>query len=392
MNRRASNAPARRTNRGTRGPRSTNRPTRTASSRPPKRRRRGGRIGLWLAVVSALTAALVGAGGLWIWGSESVRAARPGWVEFRVDESDDLRSVAERLESMGLLRHPALLPWYQRLYARDSRIEPGQHVLADEVSPRRLIELLARRMGRPIVAVSLPEGWDSFQMARRFAQLGVCSQNAFLAAVFDERLALEQVGQVSFEGYLYPATYSFRVNSDAAAVVARLLAEARLRMGRLLADRRAALAARRLTEQQWVVLASIVEKEAADPAEMPSIASVFHNRLSDPEFRPRRMLQSDPTAGYGCKLDDAPPSCSGFSGKITPALLRDPQNAFNTYRHAGLPPTPIGNPAERALLAVLDAPPSDDYFFVIGSDGRHHFSRTLQEHNRAIGASNAERQ
>jgi UPF0755 protein len=349
-------------------------------------------LGVLFLAVAALSALGVGAVGLWIWGGEPVHAPHAGFLEFRIEEDEDTESIARRSSEAGLLRQPALLVWYQRLYARGRRIEAGDHLLPNQVSPRGLLELLARRQGRPAVNLSLPEGWDSFQMARRLAEAGVCSEAGFLSAVFDERRAQDQVGQVSFEGYLYPATYSLRMNSDGAVVVERLVNEARQRMGKLLGAERGMLQTRGLNEQQWVVLASIVEKEAADAAEMPAISGVFHNRLHDPEFRPERMLQSDPTAGYGCKLDDAPPSCAGFSGKITPALLRDPGNRYNTYRHAGLPPTAVANPSEAALLAVLRAPETRNYFFVLGPDGKHRFSRTLEAHNRAIGASNAGRE
>jgi UPF0755 protein len=98
------------------------------------------------------------------------------------------------------------------------------------------------------------------------------------------------------------------------------------------------------------------------------------------------MLQSDPTAGYGCKLPDAPPSCDGFSGRITPALLRDPSNRYNSYRRPGLPPTPIGNPSAEAVGLVLSAPKTRFYFFVAdGAGRRHRFSETYAEHERALG-------
>ena len=98
-----------------------------------------------------------------------------------------------------------------------------------------------------------------------------------------------------------------------------------------------------------------------------------------------RMLQSDPTAGYGCLVAQAPPpSCQRLSRRITPAMLRDRSNRYNTYVHRGLPPGPIGNPGERALEAVLDPADTDFYFFVADGRGRHRFSRTLAEHERAV--------
>jgi UPF0755 protein len=107
--------------------------------------------------------------------------------------------------------------------------------------------------------------------------------------------------------------------------------------------------------------------------------------LHDPEFRPARMLQSDPTASYGCIVGAAEiPSCAGFHGSVTPALLRDAANPYNTYRHAGLPPGPIANPGEASIEAVL-APAQTDYlYFVAKGGGRHAFSRTFAEHREAL--------
>src|SRR5262249_6208505 len=131
-------------------------------------------------------------------------------------------------------------------------------------------------------------------------------------------------------------------------------------------------------------LASVVEKEAARSDELPIIASVFFNRLNDPDFQPLRMLQSDPTAGYGCVALPSIESCKGFTGRVTPAILRDPGNPYNTYRHPGLPPGLIPNPGLAAIEAVLVPAKTDYLFFVAQGDGRHAFSRTLGEHEAAI--------
>ena len=97
------------------------------------------------------------------------------------------------------------------------------------------------------------------------------------------------------------------------------------------------------------------------------------------------MLQSDPTASYGCLvLGSQIPSCAGFHGTVTPSLLRDPANPYNTYRHAGLPPGPIANPGLAAIEAVLVPSQSDFLYFVAKGGGRHSFSRTFAEHREAL--------
>jgi UPF0755 protein len=140
------------------------------------------------------------------------------------------------------------------------------------------------------------------------------------------------------------------------------------------------------SERDTIALASIVEKEAQIAEERRLIAGVFFNRLDDPEFRPRFRLQSDPPAGYGClKLPDLD-SCRRFNGRILPEMLRDEKNPYNTYKRAGLPPGPIANPGASSIEAVLDPATTEYLFFYSAGGGRHTFTKTLTEHEAAIGA------
>jgi UPF0755 protein len=220
----------------------------------------------------------------------------------------------------------------------------------------------------------------------------VCSLQAFRKAVAEPALLRELgISGPSAEGYLFPASYGLLLDSDAREVVRVLVAEAKSRLQKLFQDhpgRFEQLAHdEAFSEADVLTLASMIEKEAQANEERKLIASVFFNRLHDPEFRPARMLQSDPTASYGCLVHAADiPSCAGFHGAVTPALLRDPSNPYNTYRHAGLPPGPIANPGEASIEAVL-APAQTDYLYFVAKGGGHHtFSRTFAEHREAVEA------
>lgn len=340
---------------------------------------------LTLAVAAALCSVLAL---LWFFGESEPGAESAAlssdFVRFEVIDGEGTASVAERLESAGLVESGSSFRWYKQLYHPFSTLEPGAHWLPAKSPPRTLVRLLARLRGRPQARVAFPEGWDSFQIAARLAQTGICNDSEFLSLVLAEQ---PDAQQKTYEGYLYPASYDFRLNSTPETVLARLFKEAQQRFAQTFETHAPALSKVQqrygLGAEELVTLASIVEKEAADASEFGTIASVFYNRLSDPSFKPRSMLQSDPTAGYGCKLPGAPASCHGFTGRITPALIRDPANRYNTYRNPGLPPGPIGNPSLTALRAVLD-PPQTPYFFFVGHNGgRHTFSRTLKEHQDA---------
>jgi UPF0755 protein len=111
---------------------------------------------------------------------------------------------------------------------------------------------------------------------------------------------------------------------------------------------------------------------------------VFLNRLRDPSFTPK-LLQCDPTAGYGCLQMPADiPSCANYTGKITHDLVVDASNPYNTYKHEGLPPGPISNPGMKSLEAVMSPASTHWFYFVAKGEGRHTFSETYAAHTTAI--------
>lgn len=268
-------------------------------------------------------------------------------------------------------------------------LQAGPHLLRDDLSPAEVIRRLARLSSRKRTRAPFPEGWNRFQIAERLEALGVCSRRAFDVASTDRALLDRlSVGGDSGEGYLFPATYDLFSDTTAEAVVSGMVATTRAHLGPLHVRYEAAF--RTLGEKyRWgdrevLTLASIVEREAARADEQALIASVFFNRLDSADFKPQRSLQSDPTAAYGCLLHPELDSCKGASGRVTPEMLRDSLNPYNTYRHAGLPPGPIANPGERAIEAVLAPATSDFMFFVATGDGHHTFTQSLEEHDAAM--------
>lgn len=342
-----------------------------------------------LGLLGACLVLLVGLGGLWTW------ALLPGpgggqVVQVHWSAAAPTSSAGERLAEHGLIASPRLFELYLRLVRPSVEPAAGAHLLNDRLSPRELVQRLGRLPSRPTVKVAVPEGFNHVQLGERLEKLEVCSRSAFIDAVHSRALLAElSIRGSSAEGLLYPATYELGVNSTASSVVRTMVRTFRARLAKLserYPQQRLELSrARGWSEHEIATLASIVEKEAAHADERPTIASVYYNRLDDPDFRPKRMLQADPTAAYGCLIRGPEiPSCSGFDGRVTPAMLRDPENPYNTYRHAGLPPGPIANAGAGALESVLSPARTDYLFFVATGQGRHTFSRTLEEHNRAI--------
>jgi UPF0755 protein len=296
------------------------------------------------------------------------------------------RLLAER----GLVREPWLLAAYLWVAGDWKHFDRGPHLLTDSLAARELVQRLARSPARPDVSVTIPEGYNHVQIARRFEQKHVCSQEAFLRAARHTE-ALHQLGVAgeTVEGYLFPATYRIKVNCRPADVIATLVGQMRRRLAKLYRAHPGAVERLRRelgwSEHELLTLASIVEREARHDAERPQIASVYFNRLTDPEFEPARRLQADPTAAYGCIIaPEQAPSCQNFSGRVTPEMLRDPKNRYNTYKHPGLPPGPIASPGEKSLQAVLVPADTDYLFFVAKRDGTHAFSRSFAEHRAAV--------
>jgi UPF0755 protein len=342
-------------------------------------------MGWTLLAVLAVTA---GVAGWLLWWAQ--RPAHGPVVPVAVDWPAESTAGATRLLERGLVDDARAFRALLAVSSPFVRPEPGPHLLTTGLTPAELLRRLGRLPSRGRARVVIPEGLNSFQIAERLHERGVAAKEAFLAASRDrEALLALGVPGMTAEGYLFPATYDLGANTAPDRVVETLVKEAKRRLAALGTEHATRLKALQeifdWTEEEVVILASVVEKEARVPEEMPLIASVFFNRLTSPTFRPARMLQSDPTAGYGCLVAPELASCAGFDGRhVTPAMLRDPENAFNTYRRAGLPPGPIANPGERAIAAVL-APAATDYlFFVVREGGRHTFSRTYEEHEAAV--------
>lgn len=342
---------------------------------------------MWL-VASPLLLVALGVGALMFW------ATRPGPGEGRlVTVSIPVASaleVSQVLADHGLVKRPWLFATYLSLSKWRVELEGGEHLLLDSLSPRDLVGQLARLKSRATTRVTLIEGWTHRDVARRLEAKGICTEAAFVAAVRDsDMLARLGLDADSAEGYLFPDTYDLHHDTSAETVLVTLVQSAKRQLGRLRAAHPAHFERLKelfgFSEREWVTLASILEKEAVDGEELPTIASVFFNRLTDPSFRPERMLQSDPTAAYGCLVEpERAASCEGFQGKIVPEMLRDSDNRYNTYRHPGLPPGPISNPGKAALLAVLQPAETDYLFFFADGKGRHTFTRTFDEHRESI--------
>ncbi len=250
-------------------------------------------------------------------------------VEVTIEQDEPTASIVDKLDRAGLLTSRERFAIYLRISS--PKLAPGAHLLTDDASPQELVRRLERLGSATKVKVTIPEGWNRFDVAKRLQTLHVTSQAAFLAATADPSLLRELAldGETA-EGFLFPATYDFAKDSDPRDVVRRLKTEFDRRFGILEQNHQLGRAQLESsfgwTRREIVTLASMVEKEAAVDDERPIVASVFLNRLRDATFK-RKVLQCDPTSGYGCLvLRERVPACANYAGKVTHAINTDPAN------------------------------------------------------------------
>ena len=267
--------------------------------------------------------------------------------------------------------------------ARDvgSKIEAGEYRVSPSMTTGEIVAVLSRGAARTGIPLTIPEGWRAEQVAQKVESLGIARADDFLGLVRSGagiQLADPPPPGQSLEGYLFPNTYEIK-EADARAVVELLAREFDRQLNGQLRSR---IAARGLTVHQAVTLASIVEREAARPAEQPLIASVYLNRL-----KRNIPLEADPTVQFAVANANLAEAL-GFGywkRDLTHDDLRQP-SPYNTYVRAGLPPGPICSPGLAALEAVANPTESEYLFFVARGDGSHVFAKTDVEH-----AANVER-
>ncbi len=325
-----------------------------------------------------LTVAVIAVAGFIGWSAYTLRAPLPLSTESEiviVAPGTSLIRLAGELNARGVLPHPRIWQWYVRLTGKDGSIQAGEYRLTPDMNS---LDLLQQLLTGDVVlhALTILEGWTTVDLLK-----AIRSQEALVstlpAPVSDWELVTSLGSRLGLpyphaEGLFYPDTYRFpRGTTDV-----ELLKQAAARQTAELAAAWEGRAPDPLiaTPYDMLILASIIERETAVDAERATIAGVFLRRLQ------RRMrLQTDPTVIYGLG--------AAFDGNLTRRDLKT-DTPYNTYTRGGLPPTPIALPTAASLQAVAMPEPGDALYFVAAGDGsgRHVFSATLEDHNKAVAA------
>ncbi len=316
-----------------------------------------------LLLLIFMLAGLVGAAFWWI---NAPIGMRDSSVDFRITPGSSLRAAAEQMRAAGIAINPDLLVLLARWRNVETAIKAGSYTVAPGLTPEQLLAKLARgdvTQGE----LTLVEGWTFRQWRARIDQHPDLKHDTRGLPEAELRARLGIEGE-HIEGWLFPDTYLFDKQSSDLELLARAHRSMKKRLDAAWLERAADLPYK--TPDEALIMASIVEKETGRSSDRPLVAAVFVNRL-----RKGMPLQTDPTVIYGLG--------ESFDGNLRKRDLQS-DSPYNTYLRSGLPPSPIAMPGQASIQAALHPANSDALYFVARGDGSSQFSRTLDEHNKAV--------
>lgn len=290
-------------------------------------------------------------------------------VYLRVQPGMSTSEVAALLEENGVIESASSFRWRAKLSGLDQKLKAGNYVFAVRMPYDAIVDILTS--GKSVdFKLTIPEGYTVKQIAalleeKKLAAAAQFESEAKRFAPYDY-MQPNPVEDYAAEGFLFPDTYYIGEDQSAAELLITMAAQFD---AQFTPEMRARAQALGLSVREVVTLASLVEREAMLDEERPVIAQVFLNRL-----RSSMPLQSCATVQY--ILGEPKAELTVADTKIA--------SPYNTYLHMGLPPGPIANPGLASLQAVLYAEPTDYLYFVADKHGKHRFSKSYEEHLRAI--------
>ncbi|PWU77185.1 endolytic transglycosylase MltG [Ochrobactrum sp. POC9] len=329
---------------------------------PPRKRSRHARSQIVVFMnfmLSLVVLVLLGASALFYFGKMQFDGQGPLTAEttFLVKRGAGIAEVSNSLENREIVSDARIFRYGMRTLGHENDLKAGEYAIPAGASMRDVMNILIS--GKSIMyPLTIPEGLTVKQIFDRISA--------------DPTLVGDMPKDMPPEGSLFTDTLNFTRGTTRSEIIDRMVASQKKLVDEAWAKRNSDLPVK--DKNEFVTLASIVEKETGIASERPHVASVFVNRL-----KKGMRIQSDPTIIYGLfggagKPSDRPIFKSDIE-KPTP---------YNTYVINGLPPTPIANPGRAALEAVANPLDTEDLYFVADGTGGHVFSKTLQEHNANV--------
>jgi UPF0755 protein len=292
---------------------------------------------------------------------------------FEVRPGDSFKAAARRLEEAGLLKSAQKFELYGRFSGIGKKMKVGEYAIRRNSTPLEIASVIVS--GRSIeYVITVTEGFNRFEIADLLEKHAIADRKEFLALTREPAFIHSLLGEdiESLEGYLFPETYHVTKFTGARGLVRMMVERFKENFAKITLPVNPRTG-EKMTRQELVTLASIIEKETGAPEERPLISSVFHNRM-----KIKMRLQTDPTVIYGVWEKSG-----SWNRNISRADLTTPTR-YNTYVFEGLPFGPISNPGFEAIKAASQPAQSEFLFFVSRNDGTHIFSKDFGAHQKAV--------
>ena len=362
---------------------------RRAEAPQKKKRRRRRRMNpiLYILMVLLCSALLAGVG--WLLMSDLCAFNRGGIVEktVEINADDDMGDVADKLKAQGLVNYDWFFEIFATVTKAEEKIGIGTYTLNTDMDYRALIlgmRSTSGNMKAETVKVTIPEGYTVEQIIKLLAKNGVASEKDLLEAAKTADFKYSFIDNESedlsrLEGYLFPDTYEFYVNTKKpSSALDKLISTFNNRVEALDEELWDAAKAKGYDMEDIIVIASLIEKET-DGTDHAKISSVIYNRLSDDGGHGTyKMLNIDAALLYALPAGTT---------SLTNAD-KEMDSPYNLYKYQGLPPTAIANPGLASIKAALSPEETGYYYYALGTDGRHPYSSTLSEHNAFLASGN----
>lgn len=290
-------------------------------------------------------------------------------VEFKIAKSESFRSIGARLSQQSLIRSIGVFKLYSLLVGRAGKFQPGIYEISSEMSVPRIVGKLTVG-GANEIRVTIPEGLTVKDIDTLLVETGVFKEaqikNYAINSLSEKYPFLKQMN--SLEGFLFPDTYRFDIDSEPKEVVEIILERFKEKVWERLEDR-----------DNWyddLILASFLEKEVPEYEDRRLVAGLLLKRLGASV-----PLQIDSTILYA-KCQGRFLSCDKEKLKVVRNDLDQIISPYNTYKRMGWTPTPISNPGVEAVRAAINPEPSPYWYYLSAKDsGETVFSKTLEQHN-----------
>lgn len=295
---------------------------------------------------------------------------------FQVKKDEGVKEIAKNLKKADLIRKAFYFETYIYLAKKEKELKTGEYHLSPSMNISEITNLLVKGVKKEEIKITIPEGWNSLQIAEYLEEKEIVSKEKFLNKItnlsFDEnqlqianyQFLKDKPKKASLEGYLFPDTYFVYKKSEPEKIIKKMLDNFEKKFD---SEMRKEIEKQEKTIFQIITMASLIEKEAKTNEERRLVSGIFWKRIEK-----GLPLQSCATINY--LLNSNKRILSQEDLKI--------ESPYNTYKYKGLPPGPISNPGLSSILAAIYPQASDYWYFLSTDQGETIFSRTAEEHSQ----------